>query len=72
MSPCVYDGTPLTAENVRSGLRIRERHPDGQDRIIESVYDGDAIHVRGVVSGRGTRISWAKMRRYNIVSRTGA
>ncbi len=57
----------MTRQTVRAGLRIRERHPDGQDRRITSVRPGVAIDCVGVVSGRATSVAWSKIGRYNIV-----
>ncbi len=65
----------LSAENVRPGLRICERHPVGQDRVITGVVNGRFnrfIECRGVASGRVSTISWKRLGSYDIVGMAGS
>lgn len=57
----------LSPANVRTGLRIRGRTRDAQDRVIRHVTVGQNIQATGVVSGRDTWIDWHSLSRYDLV-----
>lgn len=62
----------MTKSEAKVGVRIRERHPQAQDRKIERVgFDslGPYVLARGVVSGRETQIR--RIERYDVVPAHG-
>lgn len=62
----------MTKSEAKVGVRIRERDPRAQDRIIERVgFDslGPYIIARGVVSGRETQVR--RIERYDVVPTYG-
>lgn len=54
-------------QKLRPGVIIRERHPDGRERRVTAVVDGQYVIATGVESGRRTRIGWSSLRRYDVV-----
>lgn len=59
---------PAESHSFQPGAVIRERHKHAESRVITSAVHGQYVLCRNQATGRQTRVSWASLRRYDLIT----